>query len=177
MQLQSILEVPFVPVQRTWRDVKLYLFGCAFVLGNLLLPMLVHRVPNGGLIFLPLFFFTLVAAYSEGLLAGILVALASPLINHTLTGMPALAMLPVILFKSLFVAAAAALVSNQLRKISFTAIAIIIVAMQGLGGLFDYFVLGNAARAFQTVILGWPGMLIMAVGGYALLWIIARLRE
>ena len=176
MQLQAIGEVPFVPVQRTLKDVKLYVFGFAFAVGNLLLPMFVHAVPDGGAIFLPLFFFTLVAAYSEGLLAGILVAIASPLINHAVTGMPAMVMLPTVLFKSLFVAVAAAGVSNHLRKISFAAIAIIVAAMQIFGGGFDYFISGNAARAVNVVKLGVPGMLIMAVGGFALLRLIAKMR-
>jgi hypothetical protein len=108
MQTSSILSVPFVPVRRGFRDAGLYLFSAAFVAGNLALPMAVHTVPQGGLIFLPLFFFTLVAAYSEGLLAGVLVALASPIINHAVTGMPAASMLPIVLFKSLFLAVTAA---------------------------------------------------------------------
>jgi len=177
MQFQSILEVSFVPAQRTLSDIKLYLFAFAFALGNLLLPMAVHTIPSGGMIFLPLFFFTLIAAYSDGLLAGILVALLSPLLNHAVTGMPALIMLPTVLFKSLLVAGLAALVSERLRKISFLAIAGIVIAMQVFGGLFDYFISGNAARAIASVTLGFPGMVIMTILGYALLRVIANMRE
>ena len=72
---QAILKTSFVSTERSWRDIKFYLFGIAFALGNLFLPLAVHAIPNGGVIFLPLFFFTLVAAYSEGLLSGILVAI------------------------------------------------------------------------------------------------------
>jgi hypothetical protein len=177
MQLQAVIDVPFVPVQRTFKDVKLYLFGLAFIAGNLLLPMAIHAIPNGGMIFLPLFFFTLVAAYSEGLLAGILVALASPLINHAMTGMPVTAMLPAVLFKSLFIAVAAAVVSSRLKKISFAAIAVIVVAMQALSGLFEYMILGDLENAFMVVKLGLPGMILMTVGGYAMLRWIANQRE
>lgn len=177
MQSQIIMNVPFVPVQRTFKDAELYGFGLAFVIGNLLLPMAVHAIPDGGMIFLPLFFFTLVAAYSEGLLAGVLVAIASPLINYAATGMPSMEMLPTILFKSLLVAVAAAVISNRLRKINFAAIVAVIVAMQVFGGLFDYSVTGDAARAIHAVRLGIPGMIIMAVGGYAMLRMIARMRE
>jgi len=176
MQTQTIQGVSFVPAQRTLTDIKLYLFTCAFVLGNLIFPMIVHTIPNGGLIFLPLFFFTLVAAYSEGFLAGILVAVASPLINYAVTKMPPMVMLPTILFQSLLIAVSAAFISSWLKKIDFSAIAIIVVATQILAGFFDYFISGSVASAIHTVELGIPGMIIMAVGGYVLLKIIAKMR-
>ena len=177
MQFNAIWEVPFVQVRRTLRNVELYLFWFTFTLGNLLLPMLLHAVPNGGMIFLPLFFFTLVATYSEGFLVGILVAISSPLINYVLTGMPMLAMLPVVLFKSFFIVVAASLASHYLKKISLPAITIIIVAMQVLGSVFDYIISGNIERAVTAVKLGIPGMILMAVAGYALLLLIAKMRK
>ena len=177
MQFQAIWEVPFVPVQRSLRQVKLYLFWLAFTLGNVLFPMIVHAVPNGGMIFLPLFFFTLVAAYSEGLLVGMLVAIASPLINHALTGMPMLSMLPVVLFKSLFIALAASMVSQLMKKISMPLIVLMVVAMQGFGGLLDFFISGNVERVLSSLRMGLLGMIIMAFGGFAMLRIIARIRE
>jgi hypothetical protein len=175
MQLQVISEVPFIPVQHALRDVKLYLFGFAFSLGNLLLPMTVHTIPDGGAIFLPLFFFTLVAAYSEGFLAGILVAIASPLINYAVTGMPTLEMLPTVLFKSLLVAVLAASISKHQKKLSFVTIAMIILAMQAFGGIFEYFFSGNALRVMISLKLGIPGMFIMAIGGYAVLRLMAKM--
>jgi len=177
MQLQAIFEKPFVPAQRRLADMKLYLFCAAFAAGNLLLPMAVHTVPNGGLIFLPLFFFTLVAAYSEGLLAGILVALASPLINHALTGMPAVTMLPTVLFKSLLLAALAATISSRMKKISLWAIGLCVAVMQLAGALFDYLLSGSAQRALGALRLGVPGMLLMVAGAYLALRLIAKLRE
>src|ERR1035437_8217756 len=62
--------------QRTLRlrDLRLYGFVAAFAAGDLLLPLAVHTVPQGGLIFLPIFFCTLLAAYRFGILAGVLTA-------------------------------------------------------------------------------------------------------
>jgi hypothetical protein len=170
-------DVPFSPAQRSFLDAKLYLLALAFALGNLLLPMAVHAMPQGGLIFLPLFFFTLVAAYAEGLNAGLLVALASPLLNTALTGMPPLGLLPLILLKSLFIAIAAALSAARLRRISLPAIAGLVLAMQALGALAEWALLGSLAGALRSAWLGIPGMLIMSLGGYALLRWVARLRN
>lgn len=177
MQFQAISEVPFSPGKRTLNEAKLYLFWFSFTLGNLLLPMIVHAIPNGGMIFLPLFFFTLVAAYSEGLLVGTLVAISSPLINYFLTGMPMLTILPIVLFKSLLIAISASIVANTLKKINLVAITLIVVAMQVMGSLFEYVISGNIERALYSFKLGIPGMIIVAFAGYALLRIIAKVRD
>ena len=90
------------------------------------------------MIFLPLFFFTLIAAYAEGINAGLLVALISPLLNHALTGMPAPAMLPIVLFKSVFIAVAAAVLARRLGRVHLAAIAGSVAAMQILGALLEW---------------------------------------
>ena len=174
---QAILKTSFVSTERSWRDIKFYLFGIAFALGNLFLPLAVHAIPNGGVIFLPLFFFTLVAAYSEGLLSGILVAILSPVLNHVVTGMPMAAMMPVVLFKSLLVAILAAGTAKYLRKINLLAIAIIVFIMQSAGGLIEFFLTGNVSRTLSSLQLSIPGMILMIVGGYLLLRVISKFRS
>ena len=84
----------------SFSSVKTYLFALLFVAGNLLLPQLAHFVPNGGPTLLPIYFFTLIAAYKFGLKTGLLTAILSPVLNHLFFGMPILAFLPVILIKS-----------------------------------------------------------------------------
>lgn len=69
-------------------NVRTYLFAVLFVGGNMLLPQLCHLMPDGGKIFLPIYFFTLIASYKFGLKVGILTAVLSPLCNHLLFGMP-----------------------------------------------------------------------------------------
>ena len=44
-------------------NAKTYLIATVFVVGNLLFPQLAHLIPQGGFIFLPIYFFTLIAAY------------------------------------------------------------------------------------------------------------------
>ena len=74
-------------------NVKTYLFALLFVAGNILLPQLCHLLPLGGPTLLPIYFFTLVAAYKFGLRVGLLTAVLSPVVNHLLFAMPAAAVL------------------------------------------------------------------------------------
>ena len=53
-----------------YTQAKTYLFATLFVIGNIVLPQLAHTVPQGGFIFLPIYFFTLIAAYKYGWQAG-----------------------------------------------------------------------------------------------------------
>ncbi|MDR1415167.1 MAG: ECF transporter S component, partial [Odoribacteraceae bacterium] len=81
----------------SYSDAKTYLFALLFVAGNLLLPRACHIVPDGGLMLLPIFFFTLVGAYKYGLHVGLLTAILSPLLNNLLFAMPPAGMLPLVL--------------------------------------------------------------------------------
>ena len=65
------------------REARTYLFAAVFVLGNMLLPQLCHLVPQGGLVWLPIYFFTLIGAYKYGWQVGLLTAVASAVICLT----------------------------------------------------------------------------------------------
>ena len=62
-------------------DVKAYLLAALFVAGNIALPQLCHLIPNGGPTWLPIYFFTLVAAYKFGLRVGLMTAVLSPVLR------------------------------------------------------------------------------------------------
>ena len=49
-----------------YNNVKTYFAAALFILGNLVLPQLCHLIPQGGLTLLPIYFFTLIAAYKYG---------------------------------------------------------------------------------------------------------------
>lgn len=87
--------------------VKTYVTALLFVAGNIVLPQLFHLVPQGGVTWLPIYFFTLVGAYKYGWKAGLLTAVLSPLLNSWWFGMPAPAVLPAILLKSVLLAVGA----------------------------------------------------------------------
>lgn len=146
----------------SWRT---YFAAFIFILGNILVPQLCHLVPDGGLIFLPLYFFTLVGAFKCGWKVGILTAVLSPLVNCALFGMPPVASLPAILIKSVTLVAAVAVVSKKM-KFSLLSVAIAVVAYQLVGMAFEFLMDFNILHALQDVRIGWPGILIQIVGGF-----------
>lgn len=153
---------------------KTYLFAALFVIGNLLLPQLAHLIPQGGFIFLPIYFFTLIAAYKYGIHVGILTALLSPLANHLLFGMPPAAVLPAILVKSVILAIAAAVAAKHFGKVSILALLLTILAYQLIGTGLEWVMSGSLYTALQDFRIGLPGMLIQLVGGYFLLKAVSK---
>lgn len=159
----------------TYGNVKTYLFAFLFVVGNIILPQLCHLVPNGGLTLLPIYFFTLIAAYKYGICVGLLTAILSPVINHLLFDMPPLTALPILLIKSGLLAVAAAVAAHYSKKIALSAILIAVLAYQAVGTIIEWGMLNNLHLALQDFRIGLPGMLIQIFGGYALLKVIAKI--
>lgn len=153
---------------------KTYLLASLFVLGNLVFPQLAHLVPQGGLIFLPIYFFTLIAAYKYGLFVGMLTAFFSPLINSLIFGMPPVAVLPAIMIKSVVLVLAACLAAKHFGKVSFLGVVLAVLAYQFVGTLFEWILTQNLYIALQDIRLGFPGILIQIVGGYLVLKFMRR---
>ncbi len=141
------------------RDAKAYLMASLFVAAGIALPQLCHLMPQGGFIFLPIYFFTLIAAYRYGPAVGLLTAVLTPVANSALFGMPAAAMLPVIMAKGSILALAASLVAHRAGKVALWAVALAVVVSQALGLVFG----------IQDIMLGWPGVLLQIFGGWAVL--------
>lgn len=164
----------FRPVSLGLSNVRTYLFGAAFVLGNLLLPQLCHFIPEGGKMLLPIYFFTLIGAYKFGIRVGLLTAICSPLLNCLLFGMPPVAVLPVLLIKSSLLAIAAAVIAGYTRKLSLLHIALVVVAYQLTGGIAEWILAGSMQAAIQDFTLGLPGILIQVAGGWLVLKLLAK---
>lgn len=159
----------------TYKEIKTYLFALLFVVGNIALPQICHLIPGGGLTWLPIYFFTLIAAYKYGLRVGLLTAILSPLINSALFEMPPVALLPAILIKSTLLAGAAAYAAHRLGKISLLGIIAAVLAYQIAGTLIEWAIVKDFFIAVQDFRIGIPGMLIQIFGGYALLKAIAKI--
>ena len=153
----------------SYSDSKTYLFATLFVIGNILLPQLAHLVPQGGFIFLPIYFFTLIAAYKFGWKAGLLTAIFSPLVNHVLFGMPPLAVLPAILIKSVFLSFSAAIAAKYFKTISLPILLLVVLSYQVFGTLLEWSIVGDFFVAIQDFRIGIPGMLIQIFGGYLII--------
>lgn len=150
-------------------EVKSYLFAALFIAGNVALPQLCHLYPQGGLIMLPIYFFTLIAAYKYGIKVGLITAIMSPVINHLFFGMPSAAVLPILLIKSSLLAVAASLIANKVGKVTLLGVTLAVVAYQLLGGIFEWAMTGSLNAAMQDIWLGYPGIVLQILGGYAVL--------
>ena len=149
-----------------YNEAKTYITAALFILGNIALPQICHLVPQGGMILLPIYFFTLIGAYKYGWKVGLLTAVLSPVMNHLLFGMPAMAVLAPILVKSTILALAASYIASHSKKVSIALMAGVVLAYQVAGGLFEWAFTGSFAAAVQDFRLGVPGMLLQIVGGY-----------
>ena len=149
-----------------WNESQTYLFAAIFVLGNIVLPQLCHLMPQGGLIFLPIYFFTLIGAYMYGWQVGVLTAVASPLLNSLLFGMPPAAALPVIIIKSVLLALSAAFIAHRYDKVSIPLLLMVVLLYQVVGSLVEALIKGSFFDGFQDFRLGIPGMLLQVFAGY-----------
>ena len=152
-----------------WREMRTYIFALLFIVGNIVLPQLCHLFPQGGLILLPIYFFTLIAAYKYGLRVGLLTAVLSPLVNSALFGMPPAAALPIIMIKGVLLACAAVWMANKSKGASLLALIGVVLGYQLVGGLIEWAMTGSLASALQDWKLGWPGMALQAIGGWLIL--------
>ncbi len=155
-------------------NTKSYLVAAAFVVGNIVLPQLCHLIPQGGHILLPIYFFTLIAAYKYGWKVGLLTAIVSPLANSALFGMPAAAALPAILLKSVVLAGVAGTVASRSRRVSLALMAGVVLTYQAIGTLGEWAIGGSFAEAAVDFRTGIPGMLLQIVGGWAVIKYIIR---
>jgi thiamine transporter ThiT len=155
-------------------SIRTWLFILAFVAGNLILPQVAHLVPDGGKALLPIYFFTLIAAYKYGIYAGLLTAILSPLANHFLFGMPPVAMLPIILIKSTLLASAAAVFAKQFNKVNILLMLAVVLSYQLVGSLAEWGMTSSFAAATQDFTLGLPGMALQVLGGFLVLKLMTR---
>ena len=153
---------------------KTYVVAVLFILGNIALPQLCHLVPQGGMILLPIYFFTLIGAYKYGWKVGLLTAVLSPVINHLLFGMPAAAVLAPILVKSTILALTAGYIATRYSKVTIALLAVVVLTYQIAGGLFEWAWTGSLAAALQDFRLGSAGMALQIFGGYAFIKYLIR---
>jgi hypothetical protein len=163
------LATPFIHLNPSVKELKTWIFTTLFILGNLLLPQLCHLVPQGGLIFLPIYFFTLIAAYKFGLKVGLLTAVLSPVANHLLFGMPVLGMLPILLTKSVLLAIVASIVAKRSQSVSVWLLALVVLSYQVLGGVVEGILAQDWLAGVQDFRLGFPGLAVQVLGGWFIL--------
>lgn len=155
-----------------YRELRTYLAAALFVVGNIVLPQLAHLIPQGGVTWLPIYFFTLIGAYKYGWRVGLLTAAASPLLNSWLFGMPAPQVLPAILMKSVVLAVAAGFAARRFRTVTLPLMLAVVLTYQVVGTFGEWALTDSFYAAAQDFRVGLPGMALQVVGGY---WFIRHL--
>lgn len=149
-----------------YNQIKLYLLAIVFTAGNILFPVICHLIPNGGKIFLPIYFFTIISSYKFGWRLGILTALMSVVLNHLIIKMPTLQVMPSIMVKALLLSYLASQIAKSTKNISLKNILTIVIIYQLLGFIFDLFWFKNINIILETVYLSLPGLIIQILGTY-----------
>lgn len=147
-------------------NAKTYLFALLFITGNIIVPQLFHLVPQGGMRWLPIYFFTLVGAYKYGWRVGLITAVVSPLANALLFDMPSTNALLPILLKSILLAIFAGLAATHFKKATLPLLVTVVLAYQVIGTCGEWALKGNFHQAVQDFRIGVPGMLLQVFGGW-----------
>jgi len=149
-------------------DARLYLAAAAMIAGNVLLPYALHRIPEGGRMFLPIFFFTLIAGWRFGAKAAVLTAALSPLANHFLTGMPPAPALQGIILQSALLGCLAAIAASRSARPTLP-----LLAGQALA-LLPMLAQAGWQACLAALQFRLPGLLLQVLGGYAVLRLMGR---
>ena len=139
-------------------EVKTYLWATVFVACNLVLPQVFHLIPQGGVIFSPLSLVILAGAYKFGWKTGLLAALASPLVNHLITGLPAWEVMPVMTLKLAVLALVAGLAAQRFKTVSLPLLIGVILVSKAIGCLGEFILTGGIAATIADFTIGWPGL-------------------
>ena len=150
-------------------EAKTYLWAAVFVACNLVLPQLFHLIPQGGVIFSPLSLVILAGAYKFGWKTGLLAALASPLVNHAITGMPAWEVMPVMTLKLAVLALIAGFAAQRFKTVSLSLLIGVILVSKAIGCLGEFILTGGIAATIADFTIGWPGLLLQVFGAWLIL--------
>ena len=131
--------------------------------------LLAHLIPQGGRLFLPIYFFTLLGAYKYGWKVGILTAILSPLLSNYLTGLPTIMILNSVITKSILIVLVTKIVSSRKRSFSIWNLIIIVCSYQILGSMVDSIVSGDYMLILNNLKFGIIGMILQVLLCYILL--------
>jgi len=157
------------PFVLNFADVRLYAFVTIFVAMDVAIPWLCHFIhPLAGPIFLPMFFFILLAGLLFGWRAGLLVGILTPLVSYGISGMPFLERLPTIVIEASFYGLSAGLFREQFKLNVFWSLlgAMVIGRLTAALALLIMHWSGDSnspVLVWQAIKQGWPGIALQLV--------------
>ena len=150
-------------------EAKTYMWAAIFVACNLVLPQVFHLIPQGGIIFSPLSLVILFGAYKFGWKTGLLAALLSPTVNHLITGMPMMDVLPVMTVKLAVLALVAGLAAQHFKTVSLPLLLGVVLVSKAIEALGELALTGGIAATIADFTIGWPGLILQIVGAWLIL--------
>ena len=153
----------------SYSEIRTYMMAALFVVCNIALPQLFHLIPQGGIIFSPLSLVIMAGAYKFGWRTALLAAVASPIVNHALFGMPAANVMTLMAVKLSILAIVAGLAAQYFKTVTLPILAGVVLVTKALGFLAEFVFTGGVATTVQDFTVGWPGLLLMVFGTYGLL--------
>ena len=157
------------PCVLKFADVRLYAFVTLFVAMDVAIPWLCHYIhPLAGPIFLPMFFFILLAGLLFGWRAGLLVGILTPLVSYGISGMPFLERLPIIVIEASFYGLSAGLFRERFKLNVFWSLlgAVVVGRLTSALALLIMHWSGDSnspVLVWQAIKQGWPGIAIQLV--------------
>jgi uncharacterized membrane protein len=153
------------PYVLKFTDIHLYLFVALFVAMDVTVPWLCHWIhPLAGAIFLPMFFFILLAGLLFGWRAGLLVGIMTPIISYGISSMPDPIVLPRILVQAMSCGFVAGFFMEQRRHTVFRSVIGAMVIGHVAAGLAILILYGGAENPFDIIWkaakMGLPGILL-----------------
>lgn len=155
-------------------EARTYLWAALFVVSGMVLPQVFHLIPQGGIIFAPLSLVILAGAYKFGWKTGLMAAVATPLVNNLVFGLPAWGVLQVMMVKLVILALVAGLTAQWFNKVTLPLLIGVVLASEALGALAELLLTGGIAATIQDFTVGWPGLLLQVFGTYLIIHGMAR---
>ena len=155
----------FNQLEINMHQVKFYLLSLVFIAGNIIVPWFFHQFGLAGKIFLPIYFFVILAGYKYGWKLGVSVGLFSPLLNNLLTGMPPI----YAIIKGVLLGFIAGEVAKETKKITLLNIVLVIALYQIAGAILEAIALSSINLAIDNLRLAIPGMLLQILFGFVMI--------
>lgn len=153
----------------SYSEIRTYMMAALFVACNIALPQLFHLIPQGGIIFSPLSLVIMAGAYKFGWRAALLAAVASPIVNHLLFGMPAVNVMTLMAVKLSLLAIIAGLAAHYFKSVNLLILVGVVLTTKAFEFLAEYILTGNVTATVADFTIGWPGLLLQVFGTYAIL--------
>ena len=101
-------------------------------------------------------------------------AVATPLVNNLVFGLPAWGVLQVMMVKLVILALVAGLTAQWFNKVTLPLLIGVVLASEALGALAELLLTGGIAATIQDFTVGWPGLLLQVFGTYLIIHGLAR---